>query len=108
MSKTYRRKNCYLEYLIVTRWYLDCEEYTSSYRDHLVNKYGGLKNHLKRFHSDSGIEYNSDWVQNRGVVSNKKVRNEFKNKMSKNMKRFDYEDFDFTPIDQHKKLFNPR
>jgi hypothetical protein len=105
MSRTVRRKNGVLRHLLVDRWYLP--ETDTIYIKEIVLKSLGnnKKKSISLYYTDSRTPKNSKHVQFRGVQSNKKVRNEFKKNMAVNFKTKDYEDFEFSNKDLHKKYF---
>lgn len=104
MSRTVRRKNDFLRHLSVDRWYLP-ETDTISIKENVLERFGNKKKSISLYYTDSRITKNSTRVQFRGAQSNKKVRNEFKKNMAVNFKTKDYEDFEFSNKDLHKKYF---
>ena len=104
MSRTVRRKNDFLRHLSVDRWYLP-ETDTISFKENVLERFGNKKKSISLYYTDSRIAKNSKRVQFRGVQSNKKVRNQFKKDMAVNFKTKDYEDFEFSNKDLHKKYF---
>lgn len=104
MSRTVRRKNDCFRHLAVDRWYLP-ETDTISIKEIVLERFGNKKKSISLHYTDSRIVKNSTRVQFRGVQSNKKVRNDFKKNMAVNFKTKDYEDFEFSNKDLHKKYF---